>query len=178
MAEYIIEAVAKDTRTYDSKYGKMISYKVKLPGVNDPVEVSQKESTPAPKPGDVLKGTIEGSNFGPKFKKEFTPKAGGGGGGGGRETDPFTMYLSYAKDIAIALTVDGKLDKAAYAEILADVSAGGMVLYESRPNASPAPQNELKQPDNASDEGDTDKHDPFEGMDLDLDEANKWGIDD
>jgi hypothetical protein len=45
------------------------------------------------------------------------------------------MYLSYAKDIAVAMLKDGKLDDEAYGEVLSAVATGGDVLYEARPDA-------------------------------------------
>lgn len=43
-------------------------------------ELVQKEETPAPKPGDVLEGSLESTEYGMKFKKEqsFSGKGGGG----------------------------------------------------------------------------------------------------
>lgn len=63
-----------------SNGGPMMSYKVIFEGnPRTIVELSQKPSTPAPKKGDVLEGTIDMSNkYGPKFKKAFAPRPGGG----------------------------------------------------------------------------------------------------
>jgi hypothetical protein len=66
------------------------------------------------------------------------PQKEGGYGGGGRasrETDPFTMYLSYAKDLAIACVTEGTFHENLYAILLEAVEAGGSQLYESRPGA-------------------------------------------
>lgn len=49
--------------------------------------------------------------------------------------DQFTMYLSYAKDLAVAMLKDGKLDESEYAKVLDAVSSGGHTLYEARPGA-------------------------------------------
>ena len=49
--------------------------------------------------------------------------------------DNFTMYLSYAKDVAVAMIKDGKLDEAAYGAVLEAVAAGGETLYDHRPDA-------------------------------------------
>lgn len=134
MAEFKIEAIAPETKAFSGKFGEMVSYKVKLPNVNDPVEIVQKATTPAPKVGDVLTGTVESSQFGPKFKKEFTPKV---GGGSKPQADPFTMYLSYAKDIAAYCIKEdeGKFNNKLYSEILEAVLAGGAQLYAGRPEA-------------------------------------------
>lgn len=54
----------------------------------------------------------------------------------GGKFDNYTMYLSYAKDIAVAmLDKSGKLDEAAYGQVLSAVSNGGDTLYEGRPDA-------------------------------------------
>lgn len=59
------------------------------------------------------------------------------GGGNKPQGDNFTMYLSYAKDIAVAMYAkDGKLDRDAYAAILDDVNTGGLTLFEAREGAS------------------------------------------
>lgn len=53
----------------------------------------------------------------------------------GGTKDNYTMYLSYAKDIAVAMLKDGKLDENAFGEVLAAVNAGGKTLYEYRVDA-------------------------------------------
>lgn len=75
MSRYVISAVGtaeagNAPREYDSQYGKMIAYKLKLEGVNDIVEMSRKADSPAPKAGDELIGTIEKTQYGHKFKAE------------------------------------------------------------------------------------------------------------
>lgn len=92
-------------------------------------------------------GTVEtyekqGRNGSETFVKQ-PPKEGFSGGGGFSkggfkpQGDQFTMYLSYAKDIAVAMVKDGKLDENAYAQVLDAVSTGGHTLYDSRPGATP-----------------------------------------
>lgn len=89
----------------------------------------------------------EGRNGSETFVKQ-PPKEGFGGGssttqGAGHAPsvskpafDNFTMYLSYAKDIAVAmLGKDGKLDQVAYGEVLNAVSNGGKTLFDERPDA-------------------------------------------
>lgn len=63
---------------------------------------------------------------------------GGGFSGGGRSKlqDQFTMYLSYAKDLAVASIHDDKFDDKMYTELLGAVEAGGAQLYAGRPNAT------------------------------------------
>lgn len=62
--------------------------------------------------------------------------------GGGRsfakpQGDQFTMYLSYAKDVAVAMLENGKLDEVKFGEVLDSIADGGKTLYEARPGAEP-----------------------------------------
>lgn len=99
------------------------------------------------------KGDIETyektGKMGPETFVKQPQKEGFGGGGfqksGGFKAaapkgDSFTMYLSYAKDIAIALIEDGKLDDDKYGKALSMVLDGGKTLYEGRPDAPAAPE--------------------------------------
>jgi hypothetical protein len=162
MPEYKIQAVSPETRTYDTKYGQMISYKLKLEGVDTPVELGQKTTTPAPQEGGTLNGTIDTSGqYGPKFKKENAQFGGGFGSPtastqsttstGRSDTksfDSFTMYLSYAKDLAVALLAsDEAFDSDKYGLLLEEVIAGGKTLYNDRPGAEPKVEPQLTQAD-------------------------------
>lgn len=73
----------------------------------------------------------EGYSGGGGFSGGYQKKTGGGRPQG----DNFTMYLSYAKDIAVALIEDGKLDESKFGAVLSAVADGGKTLYESRPDA-------------------------------------------
>lgn len=70
-------------------------------------------------------------------------RSSGGGGGSGYSkapADPFTMYLSYAKDVAVALVAKtGKLDADEYKAVLDLVIAGGHSLFEGRPGNEEKP---------------------------------------
>jgi hypothetical protein len=75
--------------------------------------------------------------------------SGGGGGGGNRgggnkgrgNEDNYTMYLSYAKDIAVALLSNTSvgLDEENYKEVLGFVDRGGKYLYNNRPGVDNKP---------------------------------------
>jgi hypothetical protein len=70
------------------------------------------------------------------------PQKEGYGGGGSRGSakapaDPFTMYLSYAKDLAVAVMHEGKIDSQLYAEALEMVLVGGKTLFDGRPGNEP-----------------------------------------
>lgn len=94
--------------------------------------------------GTVESYEKEGRNGSETFVKQ--PAKEGGSYGGGHSSpnakpqgDNFTMYLSYAKDIAVALlgTKEG-YDQGKYASLLADVATGGETLYEAHMGATPA----------------------------------------
>lgn len=74
-------------------------------------------------------------------KEDSRPSGGGrsNGGGGGKPQDPFTMYLSYAKDLVVALTQTTGFTKEAYEVLLAATIKGGKALYNNRPDAEGTP---------------------------------------
>ena len=91
--------------------------------------------------GEVESYEKAGKNGTETFVKQPQKEGGwqGGGGGGksyGKPQDQFTMYLSYAKDIAGFCVSDGKFDKALYDSLISAVEAGGAELYASRPGAT------------------------------------------
>lgn len=158
MSAYTVTAVSAETRKYDTQFGQMISYKLKLEGVDGVVELGQKTTTPAPQQGQVLNGHVETTQYGLKFKKEQAQGFGGGGGftqpqpsaspgttssgssksSGFSNNDPFTMYLSYAKDIYVAQEAAGTFDLDHFAQALEEVIIGGETLYNGRPGAEPS----------------------------------------
>lgn len=80
MADFKVVAVSDQVREFQTKFGNMKSYKLKLEGVEEVVELAQKDTTPAPTAGQTLTGSIDMTGqYGPKFKKE-NPNYGGGGG--------------------------------------------------------------------------------------------------
>lgn len=66
-----------------------------------------------------------------------------GGSSKPKEVDPFTMYLSYAKDIVIALINSGDYTKAKVDQAFSDTIKGGRALYERRPGAEESEAREL-----------------------------------
>lgn len=147
MSSYTIDEVSTKVEEYEGQFGPGKSYRVKFKESGDTiVQLSQLASTPAPKGGDVLEGTIDMSgNFGPKFKKSFAPRSGSGGGGyrgggGGGKADPKTMYTAYAKDIVVALINQAILPDAdnfdsIYEKALVSARRGGLVLMNEKPNS-------------------------------------------
>lgn len=156
--EYKITAVSENVKTYESKYGQMKEYKVKLEGVAEAVSINQKDSSPAPVVGSTLTGSIQDTEYGKKFKKEYSQ---GGFSGGSKsyskpQGDNFTMFLSYAKDLAnTLLQLDGEIDDKKFEKVLTQVANAGKYLYANRPGQEPAPTETL-------------------GEQINLDEEVKW----
>jgi hypothetical protein len=150
MAEFTITAVNPETKTWSGGKGTFVDYQVRFEGNPNVVKITQKPETRPPQVGDVVTGSVDMSApYGPKFKKEFSQ---GGGGGGyranpatsdaprstGKEFDTFSMYLSYAKDIAITeqmFDAKGGFNEELYASVLDSVITGGKTLYDGRPGA-------------------------------------------
>lgn len=65
----------------------------------------------------------------------------------GKEADPFTMYLSYAKDIAGFCVTEKGFNSDMYSDLLEAVSAGGLQLFEARPGATTQPAHEETEED-------------------------------
>ena len=77
MSVYTVES-ASVKKTLQLDHGEFTVYTVTLQGHGD-VELKQKASSPAPAQGASLTGTIEDTQYGRVFKKEFQPRPGGGG---------------------------------------------------------------------------------------------------
>lgn len=103
--------------------------------------------------GDIETYEKPGRNGVETFAKQapkeggFTPGGGGFKGGGAKPiADPFTMYLSYAKDIAVALIgqgilpsndADGKIFEQLFGNAINVALLGGHKLHDGRPGAEP-----------------------------------------
>lgn len=68
---------ARETARKETQYGEMADIALSLEGVESEVSWFTKATTPLPAAGEKIEGTIEESQYGPKFKKA---RAGGGGG--------------------------------------------------------------------------------------------------
>ncbi len=107
MPDYTVKSVAPEPRQWEAKKGgAMLSYKILVEGLDAPtgqVELAQKKDTAAPTVGQVITGTIENTDYGPKLKKEY--QAGGGGGGKFyKPRDPGEirgMQRSHAQEMAL-----------------------------------------------------------------------------
>jgi hypothetical protein len=130
---YTINSVAQDVREYTTAYGQMKAYKVRFNESGDTiVEIAQKFTTPAPKMGDVLQGTIDmNGEYGAKFKKDFTPKS----AQSSASKDDRTMYTAYAKDLLVAIIENvgvDKVDANKYHELIAIVSEASSNLQAGK----------------------------------------------
>lgn len=143
---YTIEQVSPAVKEYDSKFGQMKSYQVKFQGNEMWVDISQKPSTPVPTVGQQMEGTIDVSGpYGAKFKKAFGGGAIAPARGPKTEFDNFTMYLSYAKDLVVALQTTSGYDSVEFGKLLEATIKGGKALYDRRPGA-PAPPEPIQHP--------------------------------
>jgi hypothetical protein len=86
--------------------------------------------------------------YGPETYVKQPAKEGGFGGGqrgGGRESDHFTMYLSYAKDIMVARIAAGHVsEKTEPSTIIDRVVTDAYLLYQARPGAEQKPAEPAK----------------------------------
>lgn len=132
--------------------GKMKIYALTLEWQGKPVKAktySDAIATPGWS-GTVETYEKEGRNGSETFVKQpqrdggFQRGGGGFKGGGGPKADPFTMYLSYAKDLVVALITqgimpsegaDGKVFVDLFQNALTNVNHGGQMLYAGRPDA-------------------------------------------
>lgn len=140
MAEtYKIKAVKPEPKQWSSQYGPMLTYTVLFEGREIPTEINKKQDSPAPKVGDEVFGDINRTEYGDKFKSQQKPFSGGGGGaksfGGKPQADPYTMFLSYVKDIAVALVNTKTYTTDKLNEIATDVASTGEMFYAMRPDA-------------------------------------------
>jgi hypothetical protein len=91
MPQYAVVAVSEQVRDWNTKAGAAWkSYRVTLRNEHgiekQNVEISRAATDPAPKPGEVVEGTVENrEQYGPKLN---TPRKFGAGGGGGWKPKP------------------------------------------------------------------------------------------
>lgn len=172
MADYKIAGVAKDPREYQSKFGDMKAYKLKLDGVEEPVEWSRKADSPAPKAGETISGTIEETQYGKKFKKDYTA----GGGGGRQPKDEVAIKAMWAIGQACGITPKPTDDKASLDDYVALIESYAQQLFSmvERVKATPADvepmPTDASEPASEAKESDEPVDDPFEGMDFGEDE--------
>lgn len=129
---------------WKSPDGSKVIHKVTLVGsTGDEIEVRtySKDIAAVGWTGDVEtyeqpgKGNFPSQTFAKQPQKQFGGRGGGFKGGSSREQDPFTMYLSYAKDLVVVLQETSGFDSKKFAELLKATVQGGRMLYNNRPGA-------------------------------------------
>lgn len=112
MAEYKITQVSsRPPREWAGPKGTVYYIKVKLDGHAKPVSIGKK-APDALKVGDTVYGTIteDPMHDEDKFKAEQNPSYSSSAprsSGGGKGSDDRSFYVSYAKDLAVALVANG-----------------------------------------------------------------------
>lgn len=76
--EYTISAVSPKQNNWESAYGPMITYHVKLNGGEEVVQLNKKADSPQPTKGDTVYGDIQETEYGAKFKSVKKPFSSGG----------------------------------------------------------------------------------------------------
>lgn len=131
-----LQVTTKDAeQVWQSPDGKITIFKVSLEYEGKAFEAKtySKAIATVGWSGEVESYKKPGRNGDEAFVKQ--PQKEGGFGGSRRDVDPFTMYLSYSKDLAIAMLDKGVVDEAAFGEVLNTILLGGKTLYEGRPTA-------------------------------------------
>lgn len=138
----LLAKTIKSEKTWSSPDGKMTIFAVTLETERGNAEVKtfSKAISEIGFEGEVESYEKEGKYGVETFVKQPQKEGGYGGYKGGKpQADPYTMYLSYAKDLAIASVHEGKFDDKVYASLLDAVSAGGAQLYVERQSADNKP---------------------------------------
>lgn len=76
MAEYVIAQVSqKEPKRWRTKTNKdMLSYKIKLQGIEEPVDYSRFHLSPEPMTGDIIQGELKQDDFGYKLYEDYGKK--------------------------------------------------------------------------------------------------------
>lgn len=98
-----IQAVGKQTKPWNGKYGGMVDYKVKFEDSDNVVTLTRKADSKAPVAGEEVYGTVDMSGeYGPKFKSESKPFGGGGASKTYQPKDEKAIQAMWAIGQAIA----------------------------------------------------------------------------
>lgn len=106
MSIYTVEAITGE-REFESKYGPLKSFKVKLSGddgFSGEAEITQKPTTAPPTVGQAIEGTLDKSN--PKFPPKLKKAMGGGGGGFKMAGKPSKDSVSIERQVAFKGAVE------------------------------------------------------------------------
>jgi hypothetical protein len=129
------------TLNYQGKTVKAKTYSkaISTPGWSGEVETYEKPGRNGSETFVKQPQREDGGNF---SKPSFSKSAPAESKPSKPQFDNYTMYLSYAKDVAVACIQDGKFDTKLYNAVIDEVSQGGTMLYFARPGAEDAPSAE------------------------------------
>lgn len=141
MSVYTVEAIVNE-REFESKYGPLKSYKVRIKGddgFSGEAEITQKPTTAAPQAGQEIEGTLDKSNpkFPPKLKKAQMNGGGGGFKGGARsakDSDSIERQVAYKG--AVEMCVSFAEDASEAADMLPDLFEMSINLIQGKPVAT------------------------------------------
>lgn len=105
---------------------KTYSRAISQVGFSGDLETYEKEGRPGYPPETFVKQPQKEGGY-----------SGGGKSYGKAQADPFTMYLSYAKDLVVSLQETSGYDRAKFDILLKATIEGGNALYKARPDANP-----------------------------------------
>jgi hypothetical protein len=146
MSIYTVEAITGN-REFESKYGPLKSYKVKISGddgFSGEAEITQKPTTAAPTVGQAIEGTLDKSNpkFPPKLKKAQVQSGGfSGGGKPNKDSKSIERQVAFkgAVEIVVAMLGAGQeLDDPALAGTLTRYFDHGLGLIQGTPQRQAA----------------------------------------
>jgi hypothetical protein len=142
-----IQATTKQSKEgWKSPDGKIVSFDIilEVDGQEFKCQTYSKQIAEVGWSGEVETYEKKGYTYVKQPQKEGWDNGGGGGaprGGGGGNRPPqdnYTMYLSYVKDIAVALIAADKYSTDQLNEIANDVATTGEMFYAMRPDAPAA----------------------------------------
>lgn len=104
MSTYTIRSVL-GPNPWSGDYGPMNGFTLTLEGVDKPVDINQKPTSPAPQPGTTVDLELSPHpRFDDRLKGKKVQPAGGFGGGGSRPEDPkraATILRQHSQDMAL-----------------------------------------------------------------------------
>ena len=137
--EVTLDVGGKTTRA--KTYSKVIA----TPGWEGTVETYEKQGRNGAE--TFLKQPQKENNYQGGYQKKES------GAAPKKEFDNFTMYLSYAKDLVVALQQTSGYDQAEFEKLLQATIKGGKVLYSHRPGAEPIAPAPVEKPSDDMPEG-------------------------
>ena len=150
--EYKIVGVSSKVDEWSSQYGQMKTYYLKLDGVNEPIKLNQKDSSPAPQTGQTLNGSIQEDKFGKKFKKESNFGASNYSANTVSKTQKNDDGMAWGNALTNAVAVvKAGLDAEEVLKVARVLFDGRNEKSETKEETKPAPKVEKKDDFNADD---------------------------